>query len=351
MVKIVFGLSALLSIPVIFLSVMSITHNTPDPITPLKTENNQGTIMQTNNPFSITTFNIGYAGLDEDQDFFMDGGTMSRSRSKEQTLINLEQMGKFLRKQDSDFIFLQEVNIKATRSFHINQNEFFASLLTNYSSTFGMNHQVKWIPIPIKKPIGSVYSGLVTKSKFYTSSSSRYQLPGKEKWPVELFGLDRCFIENRIPVQSGSELVLLNVHLSAYDKGGFIRKQQLDFLQTYIGEEYEKGNYVIVGGDWNHVLPNTDHLMFKTTEQAPFWLQDLPEEFTPMNFTWASDPTIPTVRNNAFPYQKGMNFVSIIDGFLVSPNVEIVEVNGHDLDFKHSDHNPVVGTFILKALF
>jgi endonuclease/exonuclease/phosphatase family metal-dependent hydrolase len=210
-----------------------------------------------------------------------------------------------------------------------------------------MNYLVRWVPVPLTKPMGSVHSGVVTLAQFQTESSTRYQLPGKEKWPVQIFELDRCFIENRIPVENGKELVLINVHLSAYDKGGFIRKQQLDFLHQYISDEFEKGNYVIVGGDWNHVIPGTDQSIFETEQETPFWLQLLPEDFTPSGFTWGSDPTIATVRDNAYPYQQGVNFVSVIDGFLASPNVEISEVFGSDLGFEHSDHNPVTASFTL----
>ena len=342
----------LLTIPVLlfigFLFVMTVMDVNLEPIIPLTTDNNEGSFVQTNTPFSITTFNIGYAGLDQSQDFFLDGGEMSGPSSEKQMLMNLGAMRKFLHELDTDIIFLQEVNIKARRSFYINQHEFFSNGLHNYSSTFGMNHRVKWVPIPLTKPIGDIHSGVLTLAKFYTNSSTRYQLPGKEKWPVRIFDLDRCFIENRMPVENGRELVLINVHLSAYDKGGLIRKQQLDFLQNYLADEYEKENYVIAGGDWNHVIPGTDQSIFKTMEKPPSWVQNLPEDFTPNGFTWASDRVTPSVRNNAFPYQKGLNFVSVIDGFLVSPNVEISQIHTHDLGFKHSDHNPVVGSFILK---
>jgi hypothetical protein len=43
----------------------------------------------------------------------------------------------------------------------------------------------------------------------------------------------------------------------------------------------------------------------------------------------------------ASSYKEGVNFLSVIDGFLVSPNVEIKQVKGYDLKFKNSDHNPV----------
>lgn len=39
----------------------------------MKVENNKERVLATGNEFKVTTFNIGYAGLDKEQDFFMDG--------------------------------------------------------------------------------------------------------------------------------------------------------------------------------------------------------------------------------------------------------------------------------------
>jgi endonuclease/exonuclease/phosphatase family metal-dependent hydrolase len=50
------------------------------------------------------------------------------------------------------------------------------------------------------------------------------------------------------------------------------------------------------------------------------------------------------VRDNATPYVKGETFETVIDGFLISPNLEIINTKTHDLGFKNSDHNPVTVT-------
>ena len=47
----------------------------------------------------------------------------------------------------------------------------------------------------------------------------------------KLFDLDRCFAVNYLPVEgSDKKLVLINLHMSAYDKGGTIRAEQLKML-------------------------------------------------------------------------------------------------------------------------
>ena len=53
------------------------------------------------------------------------------------------------------------------------------------------------------------------------------------------------------------------------------------------------------------------------------------------------DPTRPTNRTLEQPYRAGVNYTSVIDGLLVSPNVEVLGVETVDLEFAHSDHNPV----------
>src|SRR3712207_7070413 len=45
----------------------------------------------------------------------------------------------------------------------------------------------------------------------------------------------------------------INTHCSAYDKGGKMKLEQMKYLSQFIDSEYKKGNYVLVGGDWNQL--------------------------------------------------------------------------------------------------
>ena len=332
----------------IFLIYITVTDYKPPVEMELHADNDKTHMLKQGEPFTVTTFNIGYAGLDQGQDFFMDGGTMSRSSSKKQTETNLSAMGDILKEIRSNLYLLQEVDLKASRSNHINEVDELGHFLPEYSRIFALNYKVPWVPVPVLHPMGSVQSGLLTLSTFQSTSHTRFDLPGKESWPVQQMELDRAFMASRFPVDNDKELVLINLHLSAFDKGGEIRKQQLDFLADYIRQETEKGSYLLLGGDWNHSLPGTDPNHFASQQEWPEWLQNFPETFSAEGFQWANDPTIPSVRTLDIPYQQDVNFLAVIDGFLVSPNIEIVSVDGHDLGFENSDHNPVTGNFILK---
>ncbi len=316
--------------------------------TPLMATRQPLPVLQKGGLFSITTFNIGYCGLDRSQDFFLDGGTRSGSGSKPQTLANLQAITGYLQTLDSDFLFIQEIDKKAKRSFYLDELSYMDAHFPNYGISFAVNYKVPYVPVPFTHPMGSVHSGLALLSRYHAKSWTRYQYPGREDWPRQLFELERCFLEAKIPLDNGKILVLINSHLSAFDKGGRIRKLQLQFLKKHIVNEYQNGNYVIVGGDWNHNLPATHPENFPHQEAAPFWLQNLPADFTPKGFQWACDSGIPSVRTVAKPYHQGVNYTAVIDGFLVSPNVDIVKVQGHQLHFASSDHNPVTAEFLLK---
>jgi endonuclease/exonuclease/phosphatase family metal-dependent hydrolase len=342
------GIGLPVLIVVLYLTYMTLMDYRPAAAINLEIKNNRATTLKKGVPLSLMTFNIGYCGLDAGQDFFMDGGGASRSKSLEQTLTNLEDITRFLAGAKADLIVLQEVDVKSSRSYQVNELDYLQKHLAGYGAIFAVNYQVPWVPVPLTRPMGAVMSGLLTFSRFNVRSAIRYRLPGLEAWPRQLAELDRCFIENRLPVEGGRDLVLLNAHLSVFDKGGRIRKLQLAYLKKRIVDEYGKGNYVIVGGDWNHGLPGTDPGLFKWTIARPGWYEPLPDDFTPAGFVWAKDKTMPTIRSNGSAYKEGENFVAVIDGFLVSANVEIQKVAGHNLAFKNSDHNPVSAVFVLK---
>ena len=58
-------------------------------------------------------------------------------------------------------------------------------------------------------------------------------------------------------------------------------------------------------------------------------------------FSYVFDAETPTCRLLNKPYDKETAQHYIIDGFIISDNVELVSIKTHDLGFEFSDHNPV----------
>lgn len=311
--------------------------------------NNSSNIVETTTEFTILNWNIGYGSLGEDSDFFFDGGNMIITPIEDYTKY-FNGIKKFIKSNAADIFYLQEVDIDSKRSHYNNQHEQITSILPDYNSAFAYNYKVAYIPPPalLRESFGKVDAGLSIFSKYELSEAERVSLPGSYKWPRSILFLDRCMLVTRIKQSNGKKLTLINTHNSAYDQGGFIKKEQLEFIREYALSEYLAGNYVIIGGDWNSYMPGSNGDTFNTVEQPSVYHQGLSDNWTIDGWNWGIDITTPTNRSLVSVYEKGINFECVIDGFLLSPNIEVKSVKNYDLGFQNSDHNPVEITVILK---
>ena len=329
------------------LAYLTITDSGFEGSVPLSVTNNQVAQIPIGETISMTTLNIGYGDMGKDQVSYFEGGKWNGPSDREDILENLDSLVLGLDSTDSEIFFLQDVDLDSERSSGIDQSEYFRINYPHFGSVFGVNHEAKYIPIPILKPIGKVSGGLMTMSRYNTSKAERHSLFNRDSWPLKLFQMDRCFVETRHPVRNGGELVLVNLQLSPYDVKEITREMQLRELNSFMSEEYAKGNYVVAGGDWSHSLPGTDPQVFDSEELWPNWLKDLPSSFVPEGFSWAVDRTTPTRRSLNGPYVPGKTFKAVVDGFLVSDNLYIQKVFTHDHDFSNSHHNSVTLEFII----
>jgi endonuclease/exonuclease/phosphatase family metal-dependent hydrolase len=289
---------------------------------------------------SLLTWNIGYAGLGAEQDFFLDGGTHGWPRPQEVKRY-LAGITGYLRDHPADVVLLQEVDRGSKRIHFVNEVAAIVRALPGYAWVFARNYDVAFVPVPPTSPMGRVVAGQMTLSRWRPTTAERHALPGAYGFLVQLVQLDRCFILERIPAPGGREWVVINTHNSAFDAGQ-LRQQQLGYIKQVMTREYRKGNYVVVGGDWNLILPGVDpDAAFAHSEPRPEFYLPFPEDWTPAGWRWAYDATVPSNRSVSRPWRPGENYLTVIDGFLVSPNVEVHEVRTDDLGFASSDHQPV----------
>jgi endonuclease/exonuclease/phosphatase family metal-dependent hydrolase len=307
---------------------------------------------------TFITWNVGYGGLGAESDFFYDDGGFFFSNghmvraTKELVDKNVAGARSFLAAHDSvDFFLLQEVDVDSRRSYRTNEYQLYGQALPSYSGTFAWNFDTRRVPIPVMEPwnvIGKAYSGLATYARYTPSEAQRIQLPGEYAWPTRIFQLDRCAAVHRFPTANGKELLVINAHNSAYDEGGVLKKQQMTFLKEMLLSEYGKGNYVVVGGDWNQCPPNFPYDTFSKEVADDYEQSNIAADFLPQGWTWAFDPATPTNRKLNFPYTPGRSFTTLIDFFLTSPNISVERVQGVDQQFGYSDHQPTMMRVRLK---
>ncbi len=294
----------------------------------------------------VLTFNIGYGNLGKESDFFMDGGKNVRNGDKELVLKNLEGVLDEMKNADADIIFLQEVDNGSTRSFKTAQFGKIKEEMEGFRAAWAANYACKFVPYPLP-PIGEVRSGIVTLSELDMTVGNRISLPCPFKWPVSAANLKRCLLVTYTDIEgTDKQLVTVNLHLEAYDDGeGKIAQTKM--LWDVLKSEYAKGNYVIAGGDFNQTFPGA---VGKYQLKDPdFWTPGvLSEEDVPEGWSYVFDDSVPTCRLLNKPYDKESAQHYVIDGFIISPNVELVSVGTVDAGFEFSDHNPVVMEIVLK---
>jgi endonuclease/exonuclease/phosphatase family metal-dependent hydrolase len=291
-------------------------------------------------------WNIGYGGLGAEADFFYDGGKMVVSPKEWVEKYNLG-IEEFLTETDAAFILLQEVDTAGRRSWNINQKEIIANALPDFHHSFAINYDVRFVPVPYTNPMGRVVSGLMSLSKPFPKESKRIQLPNKDNFPDQLFYLERCLLFQRFAINgSDKELVVINTHFEAYDQGE-IKQKQMAFTKKILEEEYAKGNYVVMGGDWNISPPGIDAYAFAIEPESDYLRANADANYI-KGWQYAYDPARGTNRKNKTPYDPQKTFTTIIDYFFVSPNVEVKKVETIDLDFRFSDHQPVMMEVRLK---
>lgn len=308
----------------------------------------QGTVAaQAGMTLRVATLNTGYAALSAEADFFMDGGSDVQAESAERVVRNLNGMVEMMIDADADVYLLQEVDIDSDRSYNIDEAEVY-ELEMDMPGVFAYNYNCAFVPYPVPM-IGHVEAGLLTMTDLKSTLAERVQLPGSFVWPVSTCNLKRCLLVERIPLEgSDRELVLVNLHLEAYDSGeGKIAQTKM--LRELLEEEYNNGNYVIAGGDFNQVFEGMrDYPAVDLESWIPgsVTAQDIPK-----GFSVAADDSAPTTRTLSAPYTGSYSTtqVFVIDGFLVSDNVRVDEVKTLDYDFRYTDHQPVVLTATLAA--
>lgn len=283
---------------------------------------------------SLATWNVGYAGMGRESDFILDKGEQKRPLSPQLVDENLEALTSVAVKLAADVIFFQEMAKPSWNTYGRDVLESFSINLKDHQSTFGADILTRYVPLPLRVEIGNA-----TFFKVRPESAERRGLPLE---PTFAYGVFRkAYRMHVLRLGQNPRWTLINIHLSAFDsESSAVRERQLTSVLSFAETEYEMGNHVVIGGDWNLRLAETE-FPHKTPEEFLFWIRDVPSDQVPKGWKWGVDPIRPTVRTANAPYEDGKNYRLIVDGFLVSPNVDIEGVETIDLNFENSDHNPV----------
>ena len=309
-----------------------------------------GNELTTEKNYSALTYNIGFGAYTPDFSFFMDGGKSSWAKSKDSVKETIKGAGELVASKDPDFALVQEIDLDATRSYHVNEYSILKENIPAYNCVFAQNYDSAFLFYPFTQPHGKSKAGLALFSKYPITGSMRRSFPISTSF-TKFFDLDRCYSISRVPVDNGRELVVFELHMSAYGNSDAIREGQINMLAEDMAKEYDAGNYVICGGDFNHDLKASED----DSEDRESWAYPFPREKLPEHFGFCIDQLTEkekaslwdSARNADMEYVPGETYTVTLDGFIISDNVECLSYEDIETGYSYSDHDPVYMEFKL----
>lgn len=320
-----------------YLSVVIVSNRMRGEVRIEQIETGAPSLSLTGDEISVLTWNLGYGGLGAESDFSADGGKSLLPPSREIVDKNVSGITAELKASAQDVIILQETARPSLLTRGADIVSAVSAALSGRDNAFSADFSVRFLP-KFLQPRHGLYSSV--------NASTERELVQLPLEPGYIMGLSRRLYHMHIirtPFSSGA-WTIINVHLSAFDEGANVREAQLRAVLDYAQAEYEKGRHVIIGGDWNLEFVRPERPT-TTMEKFLFWVHPFPYAELKEGWRAAVDPATPSVRTNERPYKRGENFTTVIDGFVISPNVEALSVETRDLDFQVSDHHPVAARF------
>ncbi len=198
----------------------------------------------------VMTWNIKFGG--GRIDFFFDCHGDRVIMKKSEVIDNMALLSEKIRDVNPDILFIQEADVNAKRSAFVDEVQYLLDNTAFNYAAYASQWKAKHIP---SDGIGKMDSGNAILSKWKFTDAKRIALPliQSQNFVVRYFYLKRNILEINLE-NKGESIKLLTTHLSAYAKDD-TKKKQLEILKTYVDSLNQKGQKIILGGDFNSLPP------------------------------------------------------------------------------------------------
>ncbi len=287
--------------------------------------------------YTIVSYNIGY----------LSGLTNNTANKPDQSFFeqNLQRAIAAIQAVAPDVVGLQEVDFDAKRSYETNQAETIAQSLGMKASAIAVSWDKNYLPFPYWPPaahFGRILSGQALLSRYPIERNSRIVLERVDDKPFiyKAFYLERLAQVSQVSLD-GQPLVVINVHLEAFDEPTRVRQTQ--FVRS-LAEDYAQTFPVIVIGDFNSALNRPTFVTAdgETYGETQFSIKEMlaSEQFASAvpEAEWNSALTFPSDR----PEYK-------LDYMFYTPKtIEVLDAQVLSAAGEASDHLPVMAQFRFK---
>ncbi len=196
---------------------------------------------------NLVSYNIGY----------LSGLTNQQAVERDKALFDANQATAIsaLKALQPDILALQEIDFDAYRSFNVNQQYALSAALGLAYGAIAVNWDKRYVPFPYWPPQAhyrKVVSGQAVLSRYPIRRNERLVL---EKVPTNPFYYNALYLDRIAQVSeidvSGQPLIVINVHLEAFDAPTRTRQTQ---VVRDLAEGYAQAYPVLLVGDFNSSL-------------------------------------------------------------------------------------------------
>ena len=284
----------------------------------------------------IITWNVGAGALGADADVAYDGGRHfipSPTAAVEKNVLGIRNTLASLR---ADAFLLQELSSGSILNRWHNVRHAVHKALSDYHSMSVSNFSLPLFFDFLRNEHGMgtyISRTFRARKKFarpFKTGEYFYRIIPRRDYALTTF----------IKRGKGKPLALINTHLSSFDKHAAVRMPQFVELMKYAKRLNRRGHPVVIGADWNM---HDGDISYHGDDEAHYqeYAQHFPHDLLPTRWRAHFPRNAPTLRTTNRPYVRGASTTAVIDGFVCSPEVRVVHIATIDLDFQHSDHNPV----------
>ena len=120
----------------------------------------EGDTLSVGKKYSALTYNIGFGAYTPEYSFFMDGGKYSWAKSKESAKETVTGAGELVASLDPDFALIQEIDLDATRTYHLDEYSILKKVIPAYNCVFAQNYDSAFLFYPFTQPHGKARQAL-----------------------------------------------------------------------------------------------------------------------------------------------------------------------------------------------
>jgi len=329
------------------------------------------TVVPAKDTILVMTWNIRF-GCGTEILWFGDACGDRTILKRDEVEPNLDLMIAEINRLKPDILLLQEVDVKCKRTAYIDQMKYIMERTYFGYGCYATNWNIQYIP---SDGIGRLDEGNSILSVWPISEAKLHPLPLRN----DLDALTRYFYVRetvqscKVTMPDGTHFRVVNAHLSAFSTDD-TKKRQLEEYIVICNAFGLKDKYLVTGGDYNLLPPNSDSLdycdedmcvgeSFHNEGDDPMhkdgsnyapeieWLKILYDNYQPslpldiykqnqqIYFTHATVPNI--------PYDRTLDYLFVKGGAMENPWVPGSHEAHQDLR-KLSDHAPVTALWRIK---